>query len=558
MDDTPAQPIVPRCHIPWQQIVIDSNGVVTPCCFWGAYGNNNPPMGNANEESLDKIWNSPGFQNLRKHMAEGNLEAAGCAKCLALKQQQPLAFQYDTDSVADTSTLYGRNIKVLQQEIASGATVLAGRPTMISLTPSHRCNIRCTHCYQESTRSLDLARRSVNQEVLDLAPYLVRLIAGGGEPFLLPIWRQFLKGLDNSQNPYLDFGTTTNGTVISAEIEEGLRKFKRVTLNVSLDGTGVVFEKVRVGADFAVVRDNLRKLRTIARSARSRASTITISMCVMKSNVKDLPNVIRFVAQEELDWYDLSPVATEPQDESLACFNDPTRETEGWHEAYDEARRLACDDFLAILKRYRSSQEIARARESLLKSIELVRQATPWHLLDKKHLRVRIEVPREKLAEASSHVPPGHPLMAYIYPEGRPTGDRPLYYAWFNGESFEVSLPEGAYDLGISSKWLWRGPVPGFRFVVKKGWLFPRVIYFESLRTPTIWDRLFEKASAYKTRLLDRVNAGWLLVRKLVKACLKPVPPLFRLFKILDLSAFHLAAIGRTFLSHVGPWFRSG
>jgi radical SAM protein with 4Fe4S-binding SPASM domain len=338
---------VPRCHIPWQQMVIDSTGYVAPCCYWSAIDNTNDAIGNINEQSLDEIWNGEGFQKLRAGMARGDLKAAGCANCYAVKQGMGLAFEYDSDCENEIApngersngTPYAENIRILKQEIAAGATVLQAKPTIVSFTPSHRCNIRCTHCYQESTRTVEIGRARADQEVMELAPYLVRLVAGGGEPFLLPIWNKFLNNFDLLQNPYLDFSTSTNATIVSDKIAEGLARFKKLTINVSLDGTGAAYERVRIGANFVKVRDNIRRIKGIVAGARHTQSAVGVSMCVMKSNIVDLPNFVRFCTEENLS-FGLAPVATMPLDESLRSFNDPQQDRRGWASAIDEAEQL--------------------------------------------------------------------------------------------------------------------------------------------------------------------------------------------------------------------------
>ena len=88
----------PRCHIPWQQMVIDASGTVNPCCYCSAYGNLNPACGDLNETPLLEIWNGPVFQNLRRNMARGDLAAAGCANCLALRQGNVMGLQFDPDA----------------------------------------------------------------------------------------------------------------------------------------------------------------------------------------------------------------------------------------------------------------------------------------------------------------------------------------------------------------------------------------------------------------------------------------------------------------------------
>jgi hypothetical protein len=322
---------------------------------------------------------------------------------------------------------------------------------------------------------------------------------------------------------------------VSPDVEKNLRKFKRVTLNVSLDGTGSTFEAVRIGADFGQVRDNIRKLRAIARSSKSPDSVASISMCVMKSNVKDLANVIRFAAEEEIS-YGLSPVATEPQDESLACFNDPHTETQGWQEAYDEARRVACDAYCPMhVRRWKDKIPAGMDyRAELIHHIELVRKCTPWHLLDREHFRVRIDVPPSILADVSAHVPRQHRLMAYIYPEWMSNGGLPLYYAFLTDNYFEVSLPEGAYHFSVSSKWLWRGPVPELGFVVKKGRKKAKVVYSERLQPPTFWNRARKQLKVCKAAYAAWAKALPNRLRHRVKTCTLPYPGLFRLLKSID------------------------
>src|SRR5256885_262161 len=144
MDPT-SNPTNPRCHVPWQQMVIDSTGTVAPCCYWGAYGNANPPVGNINENTLEEIWNGEGYQRLRKNMAKGDLEAAGCSACFAIKQGHALGLQQAPDAAAESppQTEHAKHLAVLRDEIARGAACLASRPTVVSLTPSHFCNFRC-------------------------------------------------------------------------------------------------------------------------------------------------------------------------------------------------------------------------------------------------------------------------------------------------------------------------------------------------------------------------------------------------------------------------------
>src|SRR5215207_2842886 len=76
----------PRCLHPWQTLMIDVNGNVQPCAYRGNYTNtlNTEPLGNLNTTALAEIWNGEVARRVRRAMACGDLEAAGCSRCLAM------------------------------------------------------------------------------------------------------------------------------------------------------------------------------------------------------------------------------------------------------------------------------------------------------------------------------------------------------------------------------------------------------------------------------------------------------------------------------------------
>jgi radical SAM protein with 4Fe4S-binding SPASM domain len=450
MDEPKRNDITPRCHIPWQQMVIDSSGAVVPCCYWGAYGNSNPPVGNLSIQSIEEIWNGEGFQRLRDGMANGDLQAAGCDRCYALQQGLAMGFECDPDYEDDITTPYAQNMRTLRNEISAGATVLEAKPTIVSYTPSHRCNIRCTHCYQESTRTMEIDRAEADEEVARLAPYLTRLVAGGGEPFLLPIWREFLERFDLSVNPYLDFSTTTNATIITDRILNGLSRFKKVTINVSLDGTGAAYERVRIGAQFNQVATNIRRLKLVAGRSRSPTSTVGVTMCVMKSNILDLSRFLRFARDEELPC-GISPVISMPPDENLRCFNDhPAREMAGWQDAIDAAE-AELESYLPTLAAILPDQQLFEANVSVWhNAFRLLRSLMPFELARVLHHRVRIEMPADLMVQW--HEQYGPELVAYIFRAGEST-EGALYWAKIVDGILDVHLSRGSYVVNVGTKW---------------------------------------------------------------------------------------------------------
>lgn len=112
-----------RCAYPWQQIVIDVTGEVVPCCFYSAYGGENQkPFGNTNKQTLEEIWNGPGFQDLRRRHVEGDLDGHPCDKCVAYywNNHDYPKFQWPSGVVPESGKAYIAKISEKFQQTVAG------------------------------------------------------------------------------------------------------------------------------------------------------------------------------------------------------------------------------------------------------------------------------------------------------------------------------------------------------------------------------------------------------------------------------------------------------
>jgi radical SAM protein with 4Fe4S-binding SPASM domain len=448
---------IPRCHIPWQQMVIDADGTVNPCCYWSAYGNLNPPCGNLNETPLLEIWNGPVYQNLRRNMACGDLAAAGCANCLTLRQGNVMGLQFDPDADQETPPVspYAKNLRLLREEIARGAAVLGAKPMMVSLTASYACNFRCIHCYQDATRDLRLRRESAIDEVLALVPCLDQIIPGGGEPLANPRWRKFLKNGEVSSNPYLQLSTTTNASLVNDEILSGLARFKRLALNVSLDGGSKnVFETVRRNGSWQRVTANIDRMIDLVHR-KGPPSFVSVTMSVMKANLRDIPNLVEFAVRRGIT-FGLSPVISMPVDQSLTCFNDPVADTAGWREAIGEAKA----------RFERLSLEAQGRMPPPYTHFDVLQQTIPWSILDRPHFPVEGFVPERMVRNCWKQF--GREVLVGFFPVVERRLQECRYYSPLTDRRYRVSLPEGEYALGFFPRNLYASPLPSYRVRVQQ------------------------------------------------------------------------------------------
>ena len=444
-----------RCFNPFQLMVVDATtGSVTPCCYW----RHDPPCGNAHNSSLLNIWNGKNYRRVRAGMLSGDL-AASCRECYALKQGAVLELNYDEAAEGEKSPYseYAANLKRLKEDLAAGRTALRAKPLILSMTFTHKCNIRCRHCCQEATRDLPLSREGLYSETMDLAPFLSCLIIGGGEPFADPYWRRFFADWREELNPYLGLAASTNGTVITEDVLKQLSRFRQLTLNISFDGgTPEVYEKIRVGADFHKVTANVDKLADLARS-KGRPSTCGMTMSVMKSNILDLPNFLKLCRRHRLPG-GLSPVVDMPVHEALTMFNDARQETQGWRAMFDEVREMLTDDFLRpIYFGNEGRPEAQGLRDTYLPFFEAVRNSIPWPIIDSPAVSVRGRLPAPLIKMAAGLRKPKKnrpyresPVLA-LFPKAEEYA-RCRYYADVDAEGkFFIAAPPGVYGLGLIS-----------------------------------------------------------------------------------------------------------
>ena len=62
------------CSEPWSNLNINASGEVRPCCF------NDVVLGDLTKQSIEEIWNGPGYTALRSDMAAGRVPPT-CASC---------------------------------------------------------------------------------------------------------------------------------------------------------------------------------------------------------------------------------------------------------------------------------------------------------------------------------------------------------------------------------------------------------------------------------------------------------------------------------------------
>jgi len=161
-------------------------------------------------------------------------------------------------------------------------------PITFTIDPTNICNEDCDFCLNGLQRKASAKEMPLHKikDILDLAKQLnikgIK-IAGGGEPLAY----SDIKGLLGLLKEYdFDYGLTTNGTLMTEDIFEGLQIFKYI--NVSLETFNPKLYKHIRKADLAkVLKENIQKYNKI------RTNTLSISCLVHEQAYTFLANTVK-------------------------------------------------------------------------------------------------------------------------------------------------------------------------------------------------------------------------------------------------------------------------
>lgn len=177
----------------------------------------------------------------------------------------------------------------------------------------HKCNLRCSHCYQEEyNKELNLEQlKGILYSYIDFCKkkkYKGHINFTGGEPFLSPHLFDLLQECDKNG---ITFGILTNGTLLNADIINKLKNLCGLNfIQVSIDGLKNTHDNIRGEGNFDKAFNGLELLK------KAEIQTM-VAFTVHKGNVNELSSVIKYVRKKKIDrfWVDrLIPMGSNTED----------------------------------------------------------------------------------------------------------------------------------------------------------------------------------------------------------------------------------------------------
>lgn len=252
------------CPVPWQEMTIDPQGWIVPCCHSTDY----KIIHISKVSDLNQVFESDKFQDIRKSFENQQLPPS-CARCVEKNKK----------GIDTLRTHRLKNIESFNTEVTD--------LIRLEVDLSNLCNQQCVMC--SSTYSTQwtvddeilsewgrnsLKYRSLEDidlnKIIKIVNQLVELTVKGGEPTIDPRFEKLLEHV----NPKTQIRVVTNLQNPRPKIFEIIKKLPNLKVVVSVDGTNELYNWIR-GGDWDKTRSNLIEL---GKSRKNFPIQITMSL----------------------------------------------------------------------------------------------------------------------------------------------------------------------------------------------------------------------------------------------------------------------------------------
>ena len=251
---------------------------------------------------------------------------------------------------AALGALYQANAELSEVEYSLRRLYLRSMPRYLTIVISDRCNIDCPHCYQGKTGDNLLADSEINpvlrREFSALYPYLSTLRLQGGEVFAIKGFRELVEDVASATDRPL-ISISTNGTLIDQAWAERIVRTPFQSVTISFDGgTQETFEKLRRGARFPKVIENITRLQELKKSIGSSFPELSAFFVLMRSNYRTIPEFLALM--KNLGIYAVAFTTMEINARNLArepgLVNEVIKDPKEVHELYSILQQAMAEE----------------------------------------------------------------------------------------------------------------------------------------------------------------------------------------------------------------------
>jgi len=296
------------CRHPFVGLVVNPSGHITVCCR--ASSNWKPIEANHIDEidDLTDFYNGAYFQAIRKGFVKGAWKKLKeCSQC-AEREDRDGGVSGRTESFQSQSLFHGTAFDDDFQAWERGERIPV---RFLEFTMSNLCTQQCSTCssfYSTRWKALDekfgrdvhdtakLSKTAV-EKLDELLPDLELLLIKGGEPFADPNNLKLLQRL-HEVNPKCWIHCVSNMQKIREDwwptikaISDSDPEFRQISISVSIDGIGDVYNWIR-GGNFEST------MQTIRRYHKETGRQVVINTCVSIYNFFNCAEIFEYFAHD--------------------------------------------------------------------------------------------------------------------------------------------------------------------------------------------------------------------------------------------------------------------
>lgn len=195
------------------------------------------------------------------------------------------------------------NERIANLEESQAKEIVRSMPVRVTINTNNHCNLQCQLCgfssktstWREGGQKTTMEWELLTQVSEQLFPTAWEIIpTTRGEPLLYTNWEELIE-LISKNRCYL--GLYTNGTLLDEKISIKFIPYLN-DLKISFDGaTKGTYENLRQGANYERVIDNIRLFNSLRKNYHyTFRPTLTIQYTLMKSNIEELPTVVKLAS----------------------------------------------------------------------------------------------------------------------------------------------------------------------------------------------------------------------------------------------------------------------
>lgn len=263
------------CVLPFLHGYVHSAEEPKVCCTFERYDSNRIPN---KQRDLKEEWESDYFKDIRRDILDGK-KVKGCRRCYIAEQVGSISDRVLYNERWNNKVKYDDTLPEITLNIETGNNF--GTPLDLDLRPGNLCNLACRMCGPTSSSQFNKEMKKLperwgmfifNEEwqtqwlsdsnlsfLLENIEVGQRIKFLGGEPTIMPEVLSIMDNLiDSGKCTNVEIALTTNLTNVNENFLEKLNKFKRLDIQISMDGVGKTLEYIRYPIKWSQMQKNIQ------------------------------------------------------------------------------------------------------------------------------------------------------------------------------------------------------------------------------------------------------------------------------------------------------------